>query len=156
MEDSIMAKISEVLGSISKTNLVFVQSSTNNSSKSISAPGADVWFDLPDVTITIPEDGVYIVTTNVRIWQHTTTDNKWLSCRVLNNGNAVEDLHWTVFNPGTLNFGFNMGSSKSTIIKMYKDDVITIQGFIRSNQSGDVFYSDANGGTSISAYKIGE
>jgi hypothetical protein len=156
MEDSIMAKISEVLGSISRTNPIYVEYNTNGVTKCISAPGKNVWFDLPDITIIIPEDGVYLLNANVRMWQSTTSDSKWKGHRILFNGNEDRNLKWFVINPQDVKFNLDSTSSFSYIYKFNKGDVLQIQGFIAYNQSGNVYYSDANGSSLISAYKIGE
>jgi hypothetical protein len=151
-----MAKISELLGSISRTNPVYVEYNANCANKSISAPGASVWFDLPGVTITIPENGVYLLNANIRMWQDVTSDYKWKKHRILVNGNEDTKLIWFGFNPDNTKSSLDSTHSLSIYYRFNKGDVLQVQGFIGYNQSGDVPYSDYNGSSSISAYKIGE
>jgi hypothetical protein len=156
MEGSIMAKISELLGSISRTNPVYVEYSTNCATKSISAPGAGTWFDLPDVTITIPEDGLYLLNANIRFWQITNTDSKWKKHRILVNGNEYKELNWFGINTSTESSSLDSTYSISIIHRFNKGDVLQVQGYIGVHQADDVHYSDYNGSSSILAYKIGE
>jgi hypothetical protein len=156
MEGKLMAKISDLLGSISRTNPVYVEYNTNCVKKSISAPGKDTWFDLPEVTITIPEDGLYLLNANIRFWQDKNTDYKWKKHRILVNGNEDTKLNWFGINTSTESSYLDSSHSLSIYYRFNKDVVLKVQGYIGSNQSGDVHYSDGNGSSSILAYKIGE
>ena len=148
-----MAKATDLLN---RPNNTFVEYTTNLANKSISAPGANTWFDLPDVTVTVPEDGTYIINCNARIWQDTTSDAKWKKHRILVNGDAVDELTWFGRNPSDIKTNLDSTHSFQYIYRLNKNDVLQVQGYIGINQSGDVKYSNVDGSVTLQAIKIGD
>ena len=136
------------------TDLVRQTYDTTGSTKSVSAPWANVWFDLTDLNMTVNEDGRYLLIVNVRMWQNRTSDYKWRKHRILLNNNEL--FVWFATNPCTSDSTLDGSSFCSYIYDFKKDDKIQIQGYIASNQSGDVYYSNSDGSSQITLIKIGE
>jgi len=135
--------------------LTYVEYTTGTAGMSIAQPAANTWFDLPSVTISIPEDGTYVVTYDVRMWQNTTTNYFFKKHRVLKNGTEITKSVLFGFNKFSLNISANGTFSKTFIDSFLAGDVLQVQGYWADNTSGNTVYSDTGGGTSIVAIKIG-
>ena len=135
--------------------LIYVEYTTDTSDMSISQPNADTWFDLPHVKITIPKDGIYVVTYNVRMWQDYSTNNFWKKHRVLKNGTEITKSDLFGLNKNDTNTNGDSTYSKTFIDSFLTGDVLQVQGYWGQNTSGSTYYSNYNGGTSIIAIKIG-
>jgi len=135
--------------------LTYVEYTAGTSHMSISQPAADTWFDLPNVTITIPEDGTYMVTYDVRMWQTTTTNYFWKQHRVLKNGTEITKSRLSPFNKESINLADDTTFSKTFIDSFLAGDVLQLQGYWHNYTSGNTSYSGSDGATSIVAIKIG-
>jgi len=135
--------------------LTYVEYTTGTSNMSIAQPAANAWFDLPSVTITIPKDGIYTVTYDVRMWQNPSTNFFWKKHRVLKNGTEITKSVLFGFNKVALNVYDDSTHSKTFVDSFVSGDVLQVQGFWGSYTSGSTGYSSKHGGTSIVAIKIG-
>jgi len=128
--------------------------STEENTYSVSAPGNNVWFDLSNVNITVEKSGLYLIIASIRFWQSTTSDSKWKTNRILLNGNEL----FTFFglNPTTTSSNLDGTITGVHIATLSAGDVLQAQGYIDLNQSGDVYYSDINGSSTLTIIKIGE
>ena len=135
--------------------LTYVEYTTGISLMSIAQPAANIWFDLPSVTITIPKDGIYTVTYDVRMWQNVSTSAFWKKHRVLKNGTEITKSVLFGFDKGTLNSACDTAHSKTFVDSFLAGDVLQVQGYWDSYTAGGTNYSNGHGGTSIVAIKIG-
>ena len=135
--------------------LTYVEYNTGVSVISIAQPAADTWFDLPSVIITIPKDGIYTVTYDVRMYQDASTNSFWKKHRVLKNGTEITKSVLFGFNKYSENENGDSTFSKTFVDSFVSGDILQLQGYWDSNTSGSTGYSDSNGGTSIVAIKIG-
>jgi len=129
--------------------------STEQNTYSISAPGANVWFNLPHINMTVGENGIYLIIANIRMWQVTqTTNQKMKKQRILLNGNKL----FTFLGLNPANSASNLdGTTTGTYIAPLKfGDVLQVQGYIAVNQSGDVYSSNVDGSSVLAIIKIGE
>ena len=136
-------------------NLTYIEYTTGTSFRSISKPNANTWFDLPYVKITIPEDGIYVVTYNARISQDASTNSFWKKHRILKNGTEITKSVLLGLSKNAANINGDSTVSKTFIDSFVKDDVLQLQGYWANNTSGSTVYSNSNGATSIVAIKIG-
>jgi len=135
--------------------LTYVEYTTGTSVMSIAQPAANTWFDLPNVTITIPEDGIYAVTYGARMWQDASTSAFWKQHRVINNGAEITKSILLALDRNVLSISGDSTFSKTFVDSFVSLDVLQIQGYWGHNTSGNTNYSDPNGSTSIVAIKIG-
>jgi len=135
--------------------LTYVEYTTGTSSMYIAQPAANTWFDLPSVTITIPEDGIYVVTYDARMYQGISTNNFWRKHRILKNGTEITKSVFTGLSKNNANLNGDGTFSKTIVDNFVSGDVLQAQGYWSYNTSGNTNYSDSNGGTSIVAIKIG-
>ena len=135
--------------------LTYVEYTTGASVMTISQPAASTWFDLPNVAITIPKDGIYSVTYDTRMWQDISTNYFWRMHRILKNGTEITKSIMIGFNKNVANLDTDGTFSKTFIDSFASGDVLQVQGYWGSYTSGNTGYSGTNGGTSIVAIKIG-
>jgi len=135
--------------------LTYVEYTTGTSSMSIAQPTASTWFDLPSVIITIPKDGIYTVTYDIRMWQDLSTNSFWKKHRVLKNGTEITKSVLFGFNKNGANLNDESTHSKTFVDSFVSGDVLQVQGYWGNYTSGGTGYSDTQGGTSIVAIKIG-
>jgi len=136
--------------------LTYVEYTTGTSFMSISQPKANTWFDLPHVKITIPENGIYVVTYDARISQQDLSTNRyWKKSRVLKNGTEITKSVLFGFDKNDTDINQDSTVSKTFIDSFVKGEVLQLQGYWANYTSGSTVYSNINGSTSIVAIKIG-
>ena len=137
-------------------NLTFVKWSTNLQTYSISDPGPNVWFELPDFKITIPEDGTYFINVVARMWGPDGSADRWWKSKITINGNDDNELVSFAFNLYSLATNSDLSQSFSGIKSLKTGDVLQVHGYVYNHTGTSISYGDSNGNSSILAIKIGE
>jgi len=135
--------------------LTYVEYTTGVSNMGISQTTANTWFDMPSVMITIPENGIYMVTYDARMWQNASTNDFCRKHRILKNGTEITKSVMYAFYKKVENLDTDGTFSKTFVASFVSGDVLQLQGFWAGYTYGYTGYSDINGGTSIVAIKIG-